>query len=134
MARRWILVVDDDPLTLQVVEEFLQDSGFHVTTAADAMQCFIQARDLKPVLVISDIQMPGYGSGDAALRELRKDPRLASIPFIFITGMDLEKAHKLLPSNDPTVRLIRKPLDWELLRRMIAELTGTPATKVQGQS
>lgn len=124
MARRWILVVDDDPMMLQLMSDFLQGPDFHVTTASDAMQSFIQARDLKPVLIISDMQMPGYGTGDNALKALRKDPRMAGIPFIFVTGMPLADAQKLLPADDPTVRLMNKPVDWERLKVWIKEMTG----------
>ena len=124
MAIRWILVVDDDPMMLSLAAEFLQGPDFRVTTASDAMQCFIQARDLRPVLIISDMQMPGYGTGDNALREMRKDPRLKGIPFIFVTGMTLADAQKLLPVNDPTVRLMNKPVDWNKLRQWIFEMTG----------
>lgn len=121
---KWVLVVDDDPMLLEVISGFLEGCGARVTTASDAMQAFIQARDLKPALVISDIQMPQYGTGDAALRELRKDPRLRGIPFIFMTGMALDKAAALLPKDDPTVRLMGKPLDFDKLAAWVKELAG----------
>ena len=124
MPQQWILLVDDESLMLGMLEEFLQDADCMVTTASDAMQSFIQARDLKPALVISDFQMPNFGTGDVALRELRKDSRFRSIPFIFVTATDLEKVRSLLPPNDPTVRLLGKPVDWEQLRTAIAEMTG----------
>ena len=129
MPRRWILVVDDDPLMIKMLEEFLQGPDFTVTIASDAMQSFIQARDLKPALVISDMVMPGGHTGDAALRELRKDEKLRAIPFIFVTGMEPSKAQALLPAGDPTVRLMTKPIDWELLRKNIEELSGIKIAK-----
>lgn len=123
MPLKWILVVDDDPHMLAILSEFLDADGVRVTTAADAMQCFIQARDLKPALVICDINMPKH-TGDAALRELRKDPRLNGIPFIFITGMPLDKVRPHLPAGDPSVRLMAKPLDLPTLKTWIKEMTG----------
>jgi CheY-like chemotaxis protein len=124
VARRWILLVDDDPLQLQTLAEFISGPDIRVTTATDAIQAFIQARDLKPALIISDIQMPNFGNGDITLRELRKDERLRGIPFIFVTGMDLQRATSLLPAGDPTVRLLPKPIDWAVLEKWVFELAG----------
>jgi len=123
MARRWILIVDDDPLMLQVLEKFVQGPEIYVTTASDAKQAFIQARDLKPALIISDMMMPGF-YGTATLFELRKDPRTGSIPFIFVTGMAPEKVKTLLPPNDPKIRLMTKPIDFDKLAQAVKELSG----------
>jgi len=123
MARRWILIVDDDPLMLQVLEKFVQGPEIYVTTASDAKQAFIQARDLKPALIISDMMMPGF-YGTATLFELRKDPRTGSIPFIFVTGMAPEKVKTLLPPNDPKTRLMTKPIDFDKLAQAVKELSG----------
>lgn len=119
----WVLIVDDDPVMLQFMETLVGAPGLRVTTAADARQAFIQARDLKPALVISDLLMPGF-YGTAALFELRKDPRTAGIPFLFVTGMPPAKAQALLPPNDPKVRLLLKPFDRPQLAAAVRELAG----------
>lgn len=106
------------------MSDMLCGPNYEVTTAPDALQGFIQARDLKPLIVISDMEMPGYGTGDVGLKDLRKDPRLRHIPFIFVTSMDQEKAKLLLPQGDPTVRLMSKPVDWVKLRAWIKEMCG----------
>jgi CheY-like chemotaxis protein len=121
--RRWILIVDDDPFMRQILEDYVKGPDINATTANDAMQAFIQARDLKPALIISDMQMPGF-YGSATLVELRKDPRTSEIPFIFVTAMDPAKAQALLPRNDPKVRLLTKPVDWAKLGALVTELTG----------
>jgi CheY-like chemotaxis protein len=120
---RWILIVDDEPMMLQMLSEAVEGPDIRVTTAPDAKQAYIQARDLKPALIISDMNMPGF-YGSATLVELRKDPRTADIPFIFVTGMVPEKARALLPQSDPKVRLMAKPIDFVALKAAIHELTG----------
>lgn len=120
---RWILLVDDDPVMLSLLERVVEGPDIRVTTASDARQAFIQARDLKPALVISDMMMPGF-YGTAAMFELRKDPRTGAIPFIFLTGLPPEKAQKLLPPGDPKIRLLSKPLDFAALGTAVRELTG----------
>lgn len=124
MAKKWILLVDDDPSILMILEEALQHPAFTITTASDALQAFIQARDLKPFLIISDIHMPGFGDGPSTLKRLRADPRIPRVPFIFMTGMDLVKAKELLPKNDPTIGLMPKPLQLDKIRDYVWKLAG----------
>jgi len=124
MAKKWILIVDDDPAILMLLEEALQHPSFTITTACDGLQAFIQARDLKPFLIISDINMPGFADGPSALKHLRDDPRFPIVPIIFMTGMDLAKARELLPKNDPTIGLIPKPLDLDKIRDYVWKLAG----------
>ncbi len=132
--RRWILVVDDEPDIVALLEEGLAGDGWTVTTCHDARQAFVQARDLKPILVVSDLNMPYFGTGDRALKELRADPRLAGIPFLFVTGLEPEKAHRIVPQGDPKVRLLFKPVDIARVRAAARELTGLPFPDAGGGS
>ena len=50
MPKKWVLIVDDDPANLLLLESVIEHPGIDVTTATDALQAFIQARDLKPGL------------------------------------------------------------------------------------
>lgn len=122
--RKWLLLVDDDPVILEILEVALAHPELSITTATDALQAFIQARDIQPLLIISDIQMPGFGYGTDTFKKLREDSRIPCMPVIFMTGMDLEKARQLLPPNDPTIGLISKPLDLDRLRDYVWKLTG----------
>ncbi len=119
-----VLVVDDDPATLALLCAALEDTGYRVTTATDAWQEVVQAQGMKIGLIISDIQMPGVGTGVDAIKRLRALPSISpKLPVIFMTGMSLEKARELIP-KDPYIRLIGKPIDFEKLRVAIKELTG----------
>lgn len=127
--KKWILAVDDDPAILALLEDALAHPELTITTANDALQAFIQARDISPLLIISDIQMPGYGYGTQTLKLLRENPRIPRVPIIFMTGMDLAKARELLPAGDPTIGLIPKPLDLDKLRDYVWKLAGLSASK-----
>ncbi len=122
--KKWILAVDDDPSILFLLTDALSHPDLTITTASDAMQGFIQARTLSPILVICDIQMPGFGLGTETLKMLRADPRIPRVPIIFMTGMPLDKARELLPANDPTIGLISKPFDMPKLREYVFKLAG----------
>jgi CheY-like chemotaxis protein len=126
VARKWVLVVDDDSDVLAIVTTALEHPELNVTTAKDALQAFIQARDLKPIVIIADIQMPGYGDGSTILKRLREDPKIPPVPIVFMTGMDLAKATALLPKNDPMVGLMSKPLDLNALRGYVWKVAGFP--------
>ncbi|MBI3288964.1 MAG: response regulator [Elusimicrobia bacterium] len=123
MTKKWILTVDDDPAFLSILEETLSHPELSITTASDAVQAFIQARDLQPILIISDIYMPG-GYGTQTLKLLREDPRLPRVPILFITGASLELARSLLPKNDPSIGLMQKPPNLPELRERVWKLAG----------
>ncbi len=124
MPKKWVLIVDDDPANLLLLESVIEHPGIDVTTATDALQAFIQARDLKPILIISDINMPGYGDGTTTLKRLRQDPCIPACPIIFVTAMDLADARELLPKNDPTIGLMQKPVNIQILRDYVWKLAG----------
>ena len=135
MAKKWVLVVDDDPGILEIIAAALDHPALSVTTAGDALQAFIQARDLKPIVIVSDIQMPKYGDGSTILKRLREDPRIPRVPIVFMTGMDMAKARALLPKNDPMIGLVPKPLNLEALRDYVWKLAGiAPSSPPTGET
>ena len=124
MAKKSILMVDDDSRILALLEETLAHPELILTKAQDALKAFILARNVPPLLIICDIQLPGYGDGMKMLKLLREDPRVPRVPFLFITGMDQKKALALLPTNDHSIRLMSKPLDLTKLRDYVWRLAG----------
>jgi CheY-like chemotaxis protein len=127
MPKKWVLVVDDDPLMLDLIGSAIEHPELSVTTASDALQAFIQARDLKPFVIISDIQMPGFGDGSTILKRLRAEARMPRMPIIFMTGMNISEAAALLPKNDPTIGLMQKPVDVNMVRDYVWKLAGLSA-------
>ncbi|MFI5345354.1 MAG: response regulator [Elusimicrobiota bacterium] len=124
MPRKWVLIIDDDPTVLGMMETALDHPDLSVTTAKDAAAGFIQAQNLKPFVIICDINMPGDGNGATVLKRLRDDANNPRVPFIFMTGMEPAKAKALLPQNDPTIGFMQKPFDMERLREYVWNLAG----------
>jgi CheY-like chemotaxis protein len=121
----FVLVVDDDPLIRDMLVEKLETAKYKVTCAEDAAQSVIQAEGMRISILISDIEMPGFGSGVDAVKKLRANrsvPR--NLPVIFVTGMPPAEAKKIVPTNDPYIRLMHKPVDWRLMQLYIRDLTG----------
>lgn len=82
-----ILVVDDVPLTLQLLERKLGDEFFEVLTASDGQQALDIAARQRPDLILLDVMMPGM-DGFEVCQRLKADPELAHIPVVMMTGLD----------------------------------------------
>lgn len=80
-----ILLIEDDTIMRENTAEILELANFEVTTAPNGKVGCTLAKEKKPDLIVCDIMMPeldGYG----VLHVLSKDPKTASIPFIFLTA------------------------------------------------
>jgi len=84
MARSRLLIVDDSPFIRQVIADTFEPAGYIVSTAGDGAEALGRVRRDPPDLIIADIIMPVM-DGWALCEELRRDPDLAEIPFIFLT-------------------------------------------------
>ena len=80
-----ILVIDDDADFRQVIIRYLFKQGYTVVGASDGMAGAGLAAETLPDLIVCDLNMPGM-DGYAVLAALRRDPKLADIPLIFLTG------------------------------------------------
>jgi two-component system, sensor histidine kinase and response regulator len=80
-----VLVIDDDEGFRQVLFKFLSKQGFEIEVAADGKAGVDLAAETMPDLILCDLNMPGM-DGYEVLAALRRDPKLADIPTIFLTG------------------------------------------------
>ena len=93
MAKKKILVVDDEADIVKLLHTTLTDSGYDVVVALDALQATHSAHQDKPDLIILDIVMPG-GDGYAVCRNLRKSSHTWTTPIIVLTGKMGEEGKK----------------------------------------
>jgi two-component system alkaline phosphatase synthesis response regulator PhoP/two-component system response regulator VicR len=80
-----VLVVDDEPHVVRLVEINLTQLGFEVRSAADGEEALARVAEEKPDLVILDVMMPRL-DGFETLSRLRADPATAEIPVIMLTA------------------------------------------------
>lgn len=85
LATQPILVVDDFSDMRELYEEFLGLNGFRVVQAANGVEALSAARDVKPAVIVMDLEMPMMGGSEAA-RALKQDERTKGIPIIVLTG------------------------------------------------
>lgn len=88
-ARIKILVVDDEPETVELVEFNLRQAGFDVASAEDGAGAVMKARSLLPNLIVLDVMLPEL-DGLEVCKMLRRDPVTAAIPIILLTAKAAE--------------------------------------------
>ncbi|WP_366526475.1 response regulator [Acidiferrobacter sp.] len=93
MAIKSILVVDDSPTELHLLQEMLGRNGFTISTARSGEECLEKLKTMRPDLILMDVVMPGM-SGFEATRTISKGPATAGIPIIICTtkGQETDKA------------------------------------------
>jgi formate hydrogenlyase transcriptional activator len=106
-----ILVVDDTPANIGFLLETLSKSGYRVRVATDGESALEQALYSPPCLVLLDVMMPGI-DGFETCRRLRKTPKLAQVPVIFMTA--LSDAHDKVRAFEAGANdYITKPFQYE---------------------
>ena len=84
---RTVLVVEDDPRSLELMTLYLRGSGFDVRAAPDAEQGLELARRLEPDAIVLDIVLPGLDGWDL-LALLKSEARTARIPVVIVSMLD----------------------------------------------
>jgi adenylate cyclase len=80
-----LLIVDDNPANLEILEIRLARQGYEIITATDGDEALVVAREQTPDLILLDVMMPGK-DGIAVCRELKGDPNLPFMPIILVTA------------------------------------------------
>lgn len=109
--RRTILIVDDDPSVLGMMDETLSDNGYSVLLAQSGASALEVVARTVPDLILVDALMPGM-TGWEVCETLHQDYRLSSIPLIFMTGLT-ETEHVLRAFEAGAVDYVTKPLRLE---------------------
>ena len=119
-----ILVVEDIPNVLELIELTLRFKGYPVITARNGQEALERVQKEHPAMVITDILMPKM-DGFSLAHTLRKDPHTSQIPIIFLSATYVTPEDKVFALSLGAVRFIEKPIDTEDFLLTVAEiLTG----------
>lgn len=115
-----ILLVDDDPSNLFLLEELLLCEGYVPQLAASGSEALVIAAESIPDLILLDVMMPQM-DGFEVCRRLREDVRLQGIPVIFLTALDDDDS-RLRGLEMMGDDYLTKPINSKLLLAKIASI------------
>jgi PAS domain S-box-containing protein len=112
-----ILCVDDQEANLKLLEKLLVPRGYTVVKAASGQDALLQINSQAVDLVLLDVIMPGM-DGFEVCRQIKKDPKLRSIPVIMVTALTA-KEDRILGIEAGAEEFLSKPFDLaEVLARI----------------
>jgi excisionase family DNA binding protein len=125
-----VLVVDDEAPFRELLRELLDQAGYRVTLAGGAREAMERIANHRPDLVITDIAMPGE-DGTELTRTLRREPALAQVPVIAVTGAFNERSLADIYQAGADV-LLSKPVRLEHLLAEVQRLLSDPHRRPGG--
>ena len=130
MQQGYVLIVEDVPDILKLLDATLTFKGYRVVTARNGQEALDAIQRERPVLVITDIMMPRL-DGFGLVHRLRINPETREIPVIFLTATYVALEDKAFALNIGATRFIEKPVNFEKFLGTVEELftQGAPPTK-----
>jgi CheY-like chemotaxis protein len=116
-----LLIVEDVPDTLELLEVTLKFKGYRVVTATNGQEALESIAKERPAMVITDILMPKM-DGFNLLHRLRINPETRNLPVIFLSATYVTPADKEFATAIGVTRFMEKPIEIEELLRTIIEL------------
>ncbi len=139
--RRTILIVEDDPDTLEMLATYFQAQGYDVLTASMGEDALKICQETPPDLILQDIRLPDI-MGYEVYRRLQRNLRTSRIPVIFLTELK-ERDDRITGLKLGAVDYITKPFDMQELRlrvrnimrrsghgSLVSPVTGLPETEI----
>jgi len=124
----YLLVVEDIPDILKLLDATLKFKGYRVVTAQNGQEALDAIQRERPAMVITDILMPKM-DGFSLVHRLRINPETRDIPVIFLTATYVAPEDKAFALTIGVSRFIEKPVDFDQFLPTVAEIMakGAPA-------
>lgn len=122
MRQPYILLVDDNPKNLQILESFLVQQNYQTAFAENGRKALEMAANTQPDLILLDIMMPEM-DGYEVCAKLKENPKTEEIPVIFVTALS-DINHKIHGFKQGGLDYITKPFQKEeVVARIRTHLT-----------
>lgn len=101
LLNKKILVIEDDPGSLRLIEYTLKQEGYHILTATNGLEGLRKALKEDPDLVVLDVMLPGI-DGFEICHRLRVEPQTAQLPILMLSAkaQEVDKATALKEGAD----------------------------------
>lgn len=123
--RARVLVVDDDPMVLEIVTTRLSVAGCTTYSARDGLAALERLRDIRPTAMVLDINMPGL-DGFGVLKHMKATGAIQSIATLVLTARNRPEDVKLAVTLGARDYLSKPFKDEQLLVRMARLLRNRP--------
>lgn len=114
-----ILIVDDEPANLLVLENVLADPGYRIVRAASADQALLALMNQEFAVMVLDIQLPDMNGIELA-QMIKERKRNAHLPIIFLTAYYDEDQYRMQGYGSGAVDYLHKPVNPAVLRSKVA--------------
>jgi chemosensory pili system protein ChpA (sensor histidine kinase/response regulator) len=125
-TQQTIMVVDDSLTVRRVTQRLLERNNFNVLLAKDGVDALRQLQDVKPDVMLVDIEMPRMDGYDLT-RNIRSSPVTSGIPIIMITSRTAEK-HRSMAFELGVNEYLGKPYQEDELMKLVRQYAGERAT------
>ncbi len=122
-----VLIVEDTKTITNLIQVYLMGWGFEFHDASNGAVGLARAREIKPDLIISDVQMPEM-DGFALCAAIRADPALHKIPVVMLTSLKDEASRQKGRLVGATA-FLNKPVSVDDLRDKVRTILKLPTTK-----
>lgn len=120
MTQAAILIVEDDPLSLELAQAILETAGYTVLSVKDGVGLLKRVKAERPDLILMDLQLP-HIDGLTLVRQLKADDETRQIPVVMATAYTLSEARaKALEAG--CAAYLTKPLNSHTLLQTVANL------------
>lgn len=122
-----VLIVEDTKTITNLLQVYLMGWNLEFFDAVNGVQGLARARELKPDLIISDVQMPEM-DGFALCAAVRADPALHATPFVMLTSLKDDQSRQRGRMVGASA-FLNKPIAVDDLREQIRSILKLPATR-----
>jgi adenylate cyclase len=122
MSQATVLIVDDEPFNVDVLQQELEELNYQILTAANGQEALDKIKRHQPDLILLDLMMPVL-DGFGVLAEIKGDNSLRDIPVIIVSAADDSKSI-VKGIKQGADDYITKPIDPDHLKKKVKEHLG----------